>query len=53
MNNNTSSINKFRWRLFKTDERQIAMLTQKFDISDIIAKIICVYFFRHNQKKIF
>lgn len=37
----TSSINKFRWRLFKTDERQVAMLTQKFNISDIIAKIIC------------
>ncbi len=37
----SSSINKFRWRLFQNDERQIAMLTQKFSIPDIIAKIIC------------
>ena len=39
--NEDSSINKFRWRLFKSDERKIATITQRFDLPDIIAKIIC------------
>ena len=39
--NEDSSLNKFRWRLFKADERKVATITQKFDLSDIIAKIIC------------
>ena len=36
-----SSLNKFRWRLFNQDERFVNTLSQKYEIPDIIAKIIC------------
>ena len=37
----TTSLNKFRWSLFKENERDILYLTQKYDLSSIIAKLIC------------
>ncbi|MBP3616329.1 MAG: single-stranded-DNA-specific exonuclease RecJ [Alphaproteobacteria bacterium] len=39
--NEDSSLNKFRWRLFNSNEREVATITQRFDVPDIIAKIIC------------
>ena len=39
--NEDSSLNKFRWRLFKSDEREVLTIVQKFNLPDIIAKIIC------------
>ena len=36
-----TSVNKFRWRLLKNDERQIMSLSQKYNLPDIISKIIC------------
>ena len=37
----SSSVNKFRWRLFKHNEREVATISQRFALPDIIAKIIC------------
>ena len=39
--NEDISLNKFRWRLFKGDELALRTISQKFDVPDIIAKVIC------------